>query len=172
MAHFEKECMVKEVSESLKDSSGVIITNFTKLDVVALNSLRRSLEKNSARLIVTKNSLFKLAMSKAKLDQVSQFIKGQTGVAICKDDPISVTKTLVKFSKDHEDFKVRGGMVEGQLVTQDRVKELSELPSKDILRAMVVMQLKSPITGLINVLAGSIRGLVLVLSQITKQKKD
>ncbi|MFH1460287.1 MAG: 50S ribosomal protein L10 [Candidatus Omnitrophota bacterium] len=172
MAHLEKKYIVKEVSDYFKKSSGLIVANFNKISVVAMDSLRRKLEKNSAKLIVTKNTLIKRALNKAKLDDAAQFVDRATGVAVYQEDPVTVTKTLFDFSKDHEEFKIRGGIVEGTLIDEVKTRELSELPSKDVLIATVVMRMKSPINGLVNVLAGPVRGLVIALNQINKQKSQ
>ena len=172
MAHVEKEYIVKEVSECLKNSSGLIVANFSKLKVIEIDSLRRKLEKKATRLIVTKNTLLKKALADGSYDRTVQFIEGTTGLAVYKDDPVGAARTLFQFSKDHETFKVRGGMVEGELIDEVRAKELSELPSKDVLLATVFMRMKSPITGFVNVLSGSIRGLVNVLNQISENKSS
>jgi len=170
MAHLEKKYMVKEITSRFKNSSGLIVTNFDKVGVVDMDLLRRKLEENSSGLIVTKNTLIKKALSDLKLDEVKQYIEGATGIAVYDDDPVVVAKTLFDFSKNHADFKVRGGLVEGQLVNEEKTKELSELPSKDVLLATVVNRMKSPIAGFVNVLSGSIRGLVNVLNQISEKK--
>ncbi len=172
MAHFEKEYIVKEVSDSFKNAEGLIVSNFEKISAVEIDSLRRKLEKNSAELIVTKNTLLKRALTLVDLSDVSQFLDGITGITVYHDDPVSAAKTLYDFSKDHATFKVRGGVIEGTLLNDQKTKELSELPSKDVLRATVVMRMKSPITGLVNVLAGSIRGFVTVLQKISDQKAE
>ncbi len=171
MAHVEKEYIVKEVSECLKKASGLMVTNFTNLKVVDIDSLRRKLEKNSTRLIVTKNTLLRKALEEASYDGAAQFIEGTTGFAVYEEDPVSAAKTLFEFSKEHETFKVRGGMVEGELIDEEKAKELSALPSKEVLLATVLMRMKSPITGLVNVLSGAIRGLVNVLNQISENKE-
>ncbi len=171
MAHIEKEYIVKEVSECLKDAAGLMVANFDKLNVVDINSLRRKLEKKSTRLIVTKNTLLKKALAEVSYDGAAQLVEGTTGLAVYKDDPVGAAKTLFDFSKEHATFKVRGGMVEGELIDEERARELSSLPSKDVLLATVLMRMKSPITGLVNVLSGSIRGLVNVLNQISENKE-
>ncbi|MDD5746866.1 MAG: 50S ribosomal protein L10 [Candidatus Omnitrophica bacterium] len=170
MAKLEKQCMVKEVADAFKKSSGVIVTNFEKLSVIDIDELRRKLEKRSSRLVVTKNTLVKRALSEAQYGDAAQFIQGSTGVAVYDDDPVAVAKTLYEFSKSHETFKVRGGIVDGALVNEAGTKQLSELPSKDVLRAMVLMRMKSPISGLVNVLSGPVRGLVIALNEIGKRK--
>ncbi|MFH1094399.1 MAG: 50S ribosomal protein L10 [Candidatus Omnitrophota bacterium] len=172
MAHVEKEYIVKQVSECLKNSSGLIVANFNKLKVVDIDSLRRKLEKKSTKLIVTKNTFLKKALADVSYDGAVKFIEGTTGLAVYRDDPVGVAKTLFEFSKKHENFKVRGGMVEGELIDAAKAKELSSLPSKQVLLATVLMRMKSPLTGLVNVLSGSIRGLVNVMKQISENKSS
>ncbi|MCG2711715.1 MAG: 50S ribosomal protein L10 [Candidatus Omnitrophica bacterium] len=171
MAHVEKKYIVKQVSECLKNASGLMVANFNKLKVVDIDSLRRKLEKKSTRLIVTKNAFLKKALADVSYAGLTKFIEGTTGLAVYKDDPVGVAKTLFEFSKNHVTFKVRGGMVEGELIDEARARELSALPSKEVLLATVVMRMKSPITGLVNVLSGPIRGLVNVLNQISENKE-
>ncbi|MBI4845730.1 MAG: 50S ribosomal protein L10 [Candidatus Omnitrophica bacterium] len=171
MAHIEKNYMVKQINQHLKDASGLIVANFENLKAVEINALRRKLEKNSSRLFLTKNTLLRRVFSEFKCEEISKYLQGKSGVAICRKDPVSVAKTLFDFSKEHETFKVRGGVVDGEFINESKTKELSELPSKDILRATVLMRMKSPISGLVNVLNGSIRGLVVALNQINKQKE-
>ena len=170
MAHLEKEYIVKEITTRFRNSSGLIVTNFDKVGVVDIDLLRRKLEKNSSRLIVTKNTLIKKALSGLKLDDIKQYVQGSTGIAVYQDDPVAVAKTLFDFSKDHENFKIRGGLVEGEVVNEEKTKELSELPSKNVLLATVFNRMKSPIAGFVNVLSGSIRGFVNVLNQISEKK--
>jgi large subunit ribosomal protein L10 len=171
MAHLSKEYMVKQITDRFKNSSGLIVTNFDKVGVVEIDSLRRKLEQNSSGLIVTKNTLIKKVLADLKWDGVTKYVEGATGVAFYQDDPVSVAKTLFDFSKDHESFKVRGGLVDGELVDETQTKALSELPSREVLLATVVNRMKSPISGFVNVLSGSIRGLVNVLKQISENKE-
>ncbi len=172
MAHFEKESMVKELSGYFKNSPGLIVANFAKVNVVEINALRRKLAKDSVRLIVAKNRLFRLALAQVNLEEATQYLAGTTGIALYEKDPVAVAKTLFEFSKDHQSFRIRGGIVDGKLLSEDRAKELSQLPNKNTLRAMVLMRMKSPITGLVNVLSGSLRGLIVVLDKISKQKEE
>ena len=171
MAHIEKEYIVKEVSECLRNSSGLMVANFDKLKVIDIDSLRRQLEKKSTKLIVTKNTLLKRALAEASYEGAVKFIEGTTGLAVYEDDPVGAAKALFDFSKNHETFKVRGGMVEGELIDEARAQELSALPSKEVLLATVLMRMKSPITGFVNVLSGPMRGLVNVIKQISENKE-
>lgn len=171
MAHVEKEYIVREVSDCLKNASGLMVANFEKLKVIDIDSLRRKLEKKSTKLIVTKNTLLRKALAEVSYDGAAQFVEGTTGLAVYDDDPVGAAKTLFDFSKDHATFKIRGGMVEGELIDAERAKELSALPSKEVLLATVLMRMKSPITGFVNVLSGSIRGLVNVMKQISENKE-
>ena len=171
MAHISKENMVAKLKDCLQNSSGLMVTNFDKLNVVDVDKLRKKLGKDSTRLLVAKNTLLKIALAQVNLDKASQFVEGKTGIAVFEDDPVAPTKTLFEFSKSREDFKIRGGIVEGLLVNELKAKELSELPSREVLIAMVVNRMQSPLSGFVNVLSGTIRGLVNVIDQIAKQKE-
>ncbi|MFH2145257.1 MAG: 50S ribosomal protein L10 [Candidatus Omnitrophota bacterium] len=170
MAHFEKELILKEVTKVLEGASSLFVTNFSKLNAQDMNTLRRKLENNATRLIITKNSLLKIAISKTELDKISGFVKGSTGIAVCRKDPIPVTKALFEFAKSHEGFIIRGGIIDGEVVDDRTAKQMSELPSKDVLRAMVLMRMNAPIAGFVNVLSASLRGIVVVLDKISQQK--
>lgn len=170
MAHLEKQYIVKEVSDCLKNSAGLLVANFENLNVVDIDSLRRKLERNSTRLIVTKNTLLKRALAEVNLSEATKFIEGTTGIAVYQEDPVAAAKALFDFSKEHETFKIRGGILEGEFIDAKKAKELAVLPSREVLLATVLMRMKSPITGFVNVLSGSLRGLVNVLNQISKNK--
>lgn len=171
MGHYSKKLMLEELSGYFKKSAGFIVTNFSNLEVIEIDALRRALEKKSSKLIVAKNTLLKLALSQLKMEQAAQLIEGTTGIALYQDDPVAVAKTLFDFSKGHESFKIKASVVDGELLNEKKTKELSQLPSKDILRATVLMRMKSPIVGFVNVLSGPMRGLVVVLDKISKQIK-
>ena len=86
-------------------------------------------------------------------------------------DPVAVSKVLVTFAKEHEGFKVRGAVVEGQALTVDAVKALAALPSRDVLLAKMVGGMQAPVSGFVGVLAGVLRQAVLVMNAIRQSKE-
>lgn len=167
-----KETMIREMAVNFDRSPSFITANFVKIKVSEIEKLKRELSKSSSKYVTMKNSIAKLVLREAKLEQATSLIEGPIAVALVGDDPIAASRTLVNFSKEHEGFKIRGGFIDGQLFEVSKIKEFAALPTRDVLIAKVVGGIKSPITGFVNVLGGTIRGLVYALSQIKTKKED
>jgi len=128
------------------------------------------LKKLEAEYRVAKKSLMEIALKKEKKQMdLSQF-SGSLALSFGYKDPISLIKTLTKFAKENEKFKILGGIVEDRVVSIDEIKVLSKIPSKEILLAQLVGCIKGPISGFVNVLNGNMRNLVGVLNAIKETK--
>lgn len=164
--------MIKELSEKLKDKSNIFVTDCTGLGVVELEKLRERLKGNKVNYVIIKNSLGRLALKNVKMEPLATLIDGTIGLALGGADPISTSKTLVKFSKDTGRLKVKGGLLDGKLVDEAQIKELSLLPPKEVLLAMVFGGMKAPISGFVNVLEGAIRKVVYVVNAIKDKREN
>ena len=166
-----REASENRIKGYLKDSQSVFIISYSKLSSPDLSTLRQLLKDVNAKVFVAKNSIARRALKDSGLDVVIKLIEGPCGLVFIKDEPVAVSKALCTFSKDHENLKLAGGFLQDKLLEGKDIQALSRLPSKDVLRAQVVMTLKSPITGFVMVLKGNLRKVVYVLQQI-KEKKD
>lgn len=165
--------MIKELSEKLRGNSNIFVTDCTGLGVGELEKLREKLKGNKVNYVVIKNSLGKLALKNVKIESLAALIEGTIGLALGGADPISTSKTLVKFSKDTGKLMVKGGLLDGKLVNDAQIKEISLLPPKDILLARIFGGMKSPISGFVNVLEGTIRKVVYAINAVkTKKEKE
>ena len=161
--------MVKEL-EAVLHQSCLFVTQFSKLPVKEVESLRRELKPLESRYLVAKNTLSRLALKQLKLDKLSEWVDGETGFVVGKKDPITLSKILVKFVKDHETLKLRGGILEGALVTEAEIRSLAALPSREVLLGKTVFMIQSPVSRLGAVLSGTLRKLVIALDQLSKKK--
>ena len=166
-----KELMVNEIVSRFKERPNFFLTSYMGSGAQELELLRRSLKKSSSRYFVVKNSILKVVFDKRKLDEMSPFVDGGVGISLSGEDAISTCKTLVNFSKDHEKFKVKAGRIDGRNISAERIRELARLPARDVLLALVVGGMKSPITGFVNVLGGVLRKLVYVVDAIKVSKE-
>lgn len=162
--------MVKELEEALQHPC-LVVTQFSKLSVKDIESLRRQLQPLESRYLVAKNSLSRLALRELKQDQLLEWVGGQTGFVVGEKDPIAISKILVKFVKDHETLKLRGGFLEGELMTEEGIRTLASLPSREALLGKAVFMIQSPISRLQGVLLGALRKLLVALQEISKQKE-
>ncbi|MDD5450104.1 MAG: 50S ribosomal protein L10 [Candidatus Omnitrophica bacterium] len=165
-----KEYMIKELSDKLKGKSDIFVTDCTGLAVNDLQKLRTSLKGLKVDYLVIKNSMGKLALKNVKMDTLETLIDGTIGLALGGADPISTSRTLVKFSKDTGKLKVKGGVVDGKMINDAEIKEIALLPSKEVLLARAFGGMKAPISGFVNVLEGTIRKFVYAINAIKAKK--
>lgn len=135
-----------------------------------LSTLRQNLKDSRATLFVVKNSVARRALKDAGLEILVKNIEGPCGLVFVKEEPVAVSKALYSFYKEHEALKVEKGYLKDRLLETKDIEAMSKLPSKEILRAQLVMALNSPIVKLVYVLKGSLRKFVYCLEQV-KQKK-
>lgn len=166
-----KERMMEEVLLRFTNHPNFIITSFMGSSTSDLESLRRTLKKSSSNYFVVKNSILKLIFGKLKLEEEISKIDGGMGISLCGDDPVVTCNILVTFAKTHDKFKIKGGVVDGNRLSADKIKQLASLPPRTVLLAQVVGGIKSPITGFVNTLGGILRKFVYVVDAIKSNKE-
>ncbi|RLD17539.1 MAG: 50S ribosomal protein L10 [Caldiserica bacterium] len=167
----EKKSFVKNLLKEL-EGKGIVLTNFQGLNSEEINELRRGIKENGGRYKVIKNIFLSMIFEKMKIEELKNFLVGPTGVLIMEDDYIKPIKFAVKFSKDHENFKIKGGYIENRVVGYDEIVEISKLPSREELLSMLVGALKAPIAKLSFVLKGVILKLLYALKEVEKKKEE
>jgi large subunit ribosomal protein L10 len=165
-----KTFMFNEVAEKLSSCPNLVITNYRGLSTLDIETLRKELRKSSSGYLVVKNSILKHVLKKLELDDLNQFVKGETGIGLM-GDAAEASKALMNFSKANMAFKINGALIEGKIQDADRVKVLATLPPREVLLAMAVGGMKSPITGFVGTLKGLLRSFVYAVSEI-KNKKE
>lgn len=165
-----KEEVIAELETQLRESTSLIVTDYRGLSVRAIADIRRELRPLDASLLVTKNTLTRIAAQRAGQEGLLEMLSGPTAIAFCKGDPAPVAKVLSAAAKQTEILQLKGGVVDGVVLDEGGIKVLATLPSRDQLHAQLVVALASPISGLAQTLAAIPRGLVIALDQIEKQK--
>ena len=166
-----KEYMIKELTEKLKGSTNIFVTDCSGLSVASLGKLRANLKPSKSSYVIMKNSLGKLALKNANGDALLPFIDGTVGLVLGGADPTVISKALMSFTKESDRFKIKGGILDGQLISAADVKALSALPSREVLLARAFGGMKAPISGFVNVLNGTIGKIVYAINAIQKKKE-
>lgn len=164
----EKVAAVEELKEILS-SSAVILTDYQGLDVKALFAFRRKLRESNSSYKIVKNTLFRLAAKGLPADELADGLVGPTAI-VYSEDPIAAAKTLQDYLKGAKALKLKAGIVDGHVVTAEQIEALSKVPPKEMLYAMVVGGLQSPITGLISTLNQLTAQLVFTLQGVADKK--
>jgi len=166
-----KKLMIKEIISRLNGAQTLIVTRYKGLSAQDINELRKELKKVAAEYLVVKDSIVKKAVKDEPNNRIAEFIQGEVGIVAHKSDSSVVSKTLVKFSKDHELLKICGGFSNGEALSNKDIVVIASLPSREILLAKLANVLNSPIQGLAVSLNGVICKLAYALKAV-KEKKE
>lgn len=159
----KKHELVADYADNLARSEAVIFTDFRGLSVKAQGALRRQLWESESAFQVVKNSLLRRALEDAGMSVPEVALTGPTAVGYCFSDAAGVVKILSDFSKDTGTLTFKGGLLGSRFVDAYDVERLASLPSREVLLSRVMGSMQSPLSGLVNVLAGPLRGLATVL---------
>ena len=170
-----KYTLVDGLREKLGRSKAVFVGEYRGMTVAQSTALRAKVRQAGGELKVAKNALFAIAMKEAGLNALPEdMMKGPNIFALCYDDPVSVAKVLKEYANDktQKAFILKGGLLETQQLDLNQVMALADLPSKEVMRGQVVRTIAAPLSGLVNVLAGTMRNFVTVLANIRDKKEE
>jgi large subunit ribosomal protein L10 len=147
----QKQEQVAELVEKFDRATCIYLADYRGVDVESVNGLRRLIRSEGAcEYRVTKNNVLRRAAEGSSAKSLGDCIDGPTAVAIGYSDPVGLAKILVDFSKQHEVFELRGGLVEGAAVDAGAIGTLATLPNLDELRAKLVGLVQAPATKLVR----------------------
>lgn len=152
-----KEELIQQYVERLNQSQGVILANYRGLRVVEMEQLRRAARESGGVLQVVKNRLLKRALAEAGLSSPDEWLQGPTLVAFCTDEMPATAKAMVDFAKDVPALVIKGGLLEGAILSDEQVKDLARLPSREVLLAQVLGTINAPASQVAGVVASGIR---------------
>lgn len=166
----QKEELVKNLSQIIKEGKVVIFSDYTGTTVAKMKDLRDELRKTGSSYKITKKKLIDLSLKDAGIETSVMDLEGQIGIAIGKEDEAAAAKVLAKFAKENKNFKILEGVLENKVISAKEVGSLATLPSKEDLLTKLVGTINAPVSGFVNVLAGNLRGLVNVLKAVGETK--
>lgn len=175
MRKSEKPFFVANLTEQLKSAKSIVLVDYTGLTVKMQQELKKRLREIGAEMSVVKNTLFKMALRKARdtlgsHDTLDTLLTGPTAMIISEADPITPLQVLYKFAKEFELPQFKVGLVEGKFQDKESLEKLAQLPSKEILYGKFVGTLSQPLYGLVSALQGNLQKLVFILGEYTKSK--
>lgn len=172
MNRTEKEAVIGEVTEKLRDARTTVLTDYRGLTVKDIAELRSDLRAEGIEYKVYKNTLVKRAANDLNISGVDEYLDGPTAMAFGYDDPVMPAKLLAAYAKRNKLLSIKGGLLDGSVINAAAVNSLATLPSREVLLAKLAGTLQAPITALANVLIAPIRGLARALNQVAEQKQQ
>lgn len=171
MGRSERAASISTLRQKLSGARSAVLTDFRGLSVAEMTELRTLLRKSAVEYTVVKNTLAKIAVAETELASLAAHLEGPTAIAISRADPMAPSKVLTTWSKARPTFTIKGGVVEGRLLSAADIAVLAALPPREVLLARLAGTLQAPLQGLANVMAGPIRALASALDQVRQRKE-
>ncbi|NMP22030.1 50S ribosomal protein L10 [Sulfobacillus harzensis] len=168
----EKAAVIEETRDALAASQGTVLADYRGLTVQQMGQLRERLAKGGVTLRVVKNTLIKRAADEVGIDGLDPYLTGPTAVAFSPDDPVAAAKLLSQAQREFRKMEIKAGILGKSAISAQGVKELADLPSKDVLLGKVVGTLNAPIQQFVWVLNAPLTNLARALDQIRQQRES
>ena len=156
----KKQDEVQKYKEKFEKSKLVILADYRGINVSDDTKMRADLRKSQTEYSVVKNAILKFAAKEAKLDDLEPLLQGPTVVAF-SEDYVEPAKVIYNYAKASEFYKIKGGVMDGKVISVEEIERLAKLPSREML-----------LTQLATVLLANIRNFAVVLDQVRQKKEE
>lgn len=149
----EKQYLVQSIVDAIKESDFVYFVSYAGLTVKDFSDLRNQVAKAGAFCRVQKNTLIKKAAEQLELEGIDQIdLTASTAMVYGKGDCSVVAKLVLEFGKKFGQVQSKGGFMEGAMLTKDEIKAIADLPSREVLMAMLLGVIQAPARNLVSVI--------------------
>jgi large subunit ribosomal protein L10 len=165
----QKEQLVSELKGKIDGAKALYFTDFTGLNVKRMTELRRRFRKAGVEYVVIKNTLALRAVNEAGL--TGGKLKGPTGVVVARD-PVAAAKVITDFARENEQRPaLKGGLFDGQVLTNDQVKKLASMPSREQMLATLGASMQAPLSMFLGAMSSLLSNLAGVMESLKQQKE-
>ncbi len=145
MARPEKTAAVEEIRTKLTESDAAVLTEYRGLTVIELAELRGALRPAGTEYKVFKNTLARLAVEAAGLEELLPMLNGPTAIAFVRGDAVVAAKALKDFGKGNPALVIKGGLLGPRVLTPGEVESLAEIEPRDVLLARLAGGFQAPL---------------------------
>jgi large subunit ribosomal protein L10 len=157
----QKEEEVSKLAEKLKEAKIILLTDYRGINVADVTKLRADLRNTNSEYKVIKNNIIKRALDANGESGLDDLLEGPTAIVIGTEDYLEPSKVIYNFSKNNEFYKIKGGIIEGKVMTAEEIITLAKLPSRQELMAKLA-----------GALLGNITKLAVALDAVREQKAN
>ena len=156
----QKKEEVKKLAEEMKEAKLILLTDYRGINVTDVTNLRTDLRNVNAKYAVIKNNITRRALAECGIEGLEDKLVGPTAVIMSNEDYLEPAKAIYKFSKDNDYYKIKGGVIEGKVMTAEEIITLAKLPSRETLLSMLA-----------GALLGNISKVAVALDQVRIKKE-
>ena len=157
----QKKEEVTKLAEEMKEAKLILLTEYRGINVENDTTLRRDLRNANAKYTIIKNNITRRALAECKIEGLDDKLVGPTAVVIGKEDYLEPAKVIYNFTKNNEYYKIKGGVIDGKVMTTEEIITLAKLPSRETLLSMLA-----------GALLGNISKIAVALNEVKKQKEE
>ncbi len=143
----KKKQMVADLSERIKNSCAGVIVDYKGINVEDDTKLRRELREAGVEYTVVKNSILDRASKEAGIEGLESVLEGTTAIATSADDYVASARILQKYADTHDNFSLKSGYLDGEVISMEKLIALAKLPSREVLLATVCSVFNAPIAA-------------------------
>ncbi len=149
----EKASLLEEIKQKIQQSPFILVTEYSGMNVPQFSELRKRLRGVGARYAVVKNTVLRKVVKDLGFPPMDEVAVGQSAIVVGQSDVCAAAKILKNFSAEFSKPKIRGGILDGALLSVEQVKALGDLPSREVLLAQLLGLLNTPATRLASVIS-------------------
>jgi len=168
----EKAATVAEITTRLKASSTAVLADYRGMTVGQMRDLRSKLRDGNIEMLVVKNTLARRAAKAAGYEPLSAELVGPIAMLFAADDVSAPARILNDYIRANRKMAIKGGLLEGQVITADIVTELADLPSREVLLSRLLGAMQAPLSSLASVLQAPMSKLARTLDAVRTQKES
>ncbi len=157
----QKKEEVTKLANELKEASLILLTDYRGISVENVTKLRTDVRNANAQYKVIKNNITKRALQEAGIEGLEEQLSGPTAVIIAKGDYLEPAKAIYQFAKDNEYYQIKGGVIEGKVMSAQEIIAIAKLPSRETLLSMLA-----------GALLANIQKVAVALDQVRIQKEE
>lgn len=157
----QKQKEVSELAEKINKAKVVLLADYRGINVEDVTNLRAKLRGAKTEYKVIKNNITRRALAECKIEGLEEGLEGPTAIVLGYEDYLETSKIIYEYSKNNEFYKIKGGIIDGKVVSSEEIIALAKLPSRETL-----------IAQLAGALLGNITKLAVALDQVSMQKAN
>ncbi len=143
----KKKQMVADLSQRIKNSCAGVVVDYKGINVEDDTKLRKELREAGVEYTVVKNSILSRAAQDAGLEGLDSVLEGTTAIATSADDYVASARILQNYADKHNNFSLKSGYLDGEIISMEKLIALAKLPSREILLATVCNVFNAPIAA-------------------------
>lgn len=148
----EKEAIIQDLAKDIGRAKAIFLTNLIGIKSNEAVSVRKAVRDSNGKMVVTRNTLFKKAAAGTPAEALVANLSGPHALAFAFDDPAAVAKSLKEAGASLELVELKGGVLDGQILTKAQVKQLADLPSRDQMLGTLLATFLAPVSAFARVL--------------------